>query len=267
MAKRKELLIVLFTAAALCVGCGSSQTSTAASTADTEQAGVELQTVNSDDNPDIAKYNGQMVKGSDVRQAIKDLKDSGIAILVNSGEGTVEYLNHVGSSKLEEKVESTGFTDDVMSATANLQNSDSSGDWGGSGSYNDLMKLAKDESKVGFYIPQDGDYVGMICRDSDGKISALRFVWQGVPYSQRDAAPAESTNYIDAEDAVTLKSTEDASDDPTEAAEDTTDTATDQTTDVGSTEGEETTETPSSEDTTEASGELSGESSEETAEN
>lgn len=267
MVKRKELLIVLFTVAAMCIGCGSTQTSTVASTADTEQTGVELQTVNSDDNPDIAKYNGQMVKGSDVRQAIKDLKDSGIAILVNSGEGTVEYLNHVGSSKLEEKVESTGLTDDVMSTTANLQNSDSSGDWGGSGSYSDLMKLAKDESKVGFYIPQDGDYVGMICRDSDGKISALRFVWQGVPYSQRDAASAESTNYIDAEDAVTIESTEDASGESTEAVEDTADATTDQTADTDSTEGEETTESASSESATETPGELSGESSEETAEN
>lgn len=187
MTKKKGLTIVLFTIAATCIGCASLRSNSTSKSQDTEQStSIELQKINSDDNQNIAKYNGQMVKGSDVCKAIQDLKDSGIAILVNSGEGTVEYLNHVGSTKLKEKADSTTLVADVMSSTADLQNSDTSGDWGGSGSYDDLMTLAKDESKVGFYIPQDGDYVGMICRGSDGKISALRFVWQGVPYSQHE---------------------------------------------------------------------------------
>lgn len=194
MTKKKELIIVLFTVAATCIGCASLRSNSTSKSQDTEQStSIELQKINSDDNQNVAKYNGQMVKGSDVCQAIQDLKDAGIAILVNSGEGTVEYLNHVGSTKLKEKADSATLVADVMSNTADLQNSDTSGDWGGSGSYDDLMALAKDESKVGFYIPPDGDYVGMICRGSDGKISALRFVWQGVPYSQQEDTDSTET--------------------------------------------------------------------------
>ena len=129
------------------------------------------------DESTYTQYDGATVTGSQVQAAIKLMKTNGVAVVVNNGNGAIEYLTHL-----------TGFAAGVTYAAADgkdtLAAADSTGDNGfGSGAaktaYSNLMKLAKDKTKTANYITPSANFVGSIVRDSkNGSIIGVVFTIQ-----------------------------------------------------------------------------------------
>ena len=129
------------------------------------------------DESTYTQYDGATVTGSQVLAAIKLMKTNGVAIVVNNGNGAVEYLNSLDSFEA-----GAGKTYAPTDGKDTLTTADSTGDHGTDGTkstYSDLMKLAKDKTKTVNYITPSANFVGSIVRDSmNGSIIGVVFTIQ-----------------------------------------------------------------------------------------
>ena len=116
------------------------------------------------DESTYTQYDGATVTGSQVLAAIKLMKTNGVAVVVDNGNGVVEYLNDLTgcTAAADTPMAAGGYT----LAKDTLANADATGDKGGSGTYSDIMKLAKDKTKTANYITPSANFVGSIVRDS-----------------------------------------------------------------------------------------------------
>lgn len=118
------------------------------------QAVSKTETMNSSlDESRYTQYDGATVTGTQVLAAIKLLKNDGIAVIVNNGKQSTQYLNTIG-------VHNVASNTGTLSSTA-----DSSGNQGDA-PYADLMKKAKTKSETAYYITSTGNFTGTVIRDS-----------------------------------------------------------------------------------------------------
>lgn len=108
------------------------------------------------EDSDILQYDGAAVTGSQLLPILKAMKHSGIAVVINNGKQSTQYLNKLS-------------TYDDMSATGKLSaTADNTGDKGDS-KYSELLGAAKNKAKTAYYITPTGNFIGKIIRDSKSK--------------------------------------------------------------------------------------------------
>ena len=149
----------------------------------------KVDTMNSTlDESTYTQYDGATVTGSQVLAAIKLLKTNGVAIIVDNGNQSTEYLNTITSDPAGGN-ENTGTWKTVTKGTI-ASNADTSGDHGKGfknatestpslTAYSDLIAQAKNKTNANAYITPSANFVGSIVRDSkNGSIIGVVFTIQ-----------------------------------------------------------------------------------------
>ena len=147
----------------------------------------KVDTMNSTlDESTYTQYDGATVTGSQVLAAIKLLKTNGVAIIVDNGNRSTEYLNTITSDPAGGN-ENTGTWKTVTKGTIDSE-ADTTGDHGegvaADGStaiktYSDLIAQAKNKTNANAYITPSANFVGSIVRDSkNGSIIGVVFTIQ-----------------------------------------------------------------------------------------
>ncbi len=121
------------------------------------QANTKTESMNSSlDESRYTQYDGTVISGTQVLAAIKLLKNDGIAVVVNNGKQSTQYLNTIS-------VYNSSSNTGTLSATA-----DTTGDKGDA-SYSALVKKAGTKSEPSYYITPTGNFSGTVIRDSGNR--------------------------------------------------------------------------------------------------